>query len=466
MGSGVSGCFGTRAHGCVEQYAHILRSYLQNGLPQSFGELVGLEDELEVRKVGHSPEQCRVRPRLEENGHVDPVHRRSIHLHALEAQLLQCVQIPSVPSEHFVHPGGAQMSGEPHGFGVRLLNGSQAAYPFLRRVPGRALEVWTTQDAPFHPRVGSGYGHEQARVNGLVGAAKANDGEPHFDVAMQDRAPPMNRPFRPQGKTMDGGAEGHESERVLLCSQCLVPLMRGSQILNDPLPYSQLVYRYQLEMALLATRSTFPCYQLSSPNGTRADIVMVSWDSVSDKLQIDDEATDETQHAAAGDRWFQGFAGQRVRCEHCKTHLGWRFQPTVATQSAVYRGIFPPGLEPAAFPMAGLILTKMKPRDARMSLRETSGGGDANSGQDDGNPLNDRLRMEITRDDARAELGDDDSVSIVGTLLVHQLQSAMMAAPAGEEVESPNSRKSRQAMDAVRRHTISLAERFADHDEG
>jgi hypothetical protein len=73
--------------------------------------------------------------------------------------------------------------------------------------------------------------------------------------------------------------------------------------------------------------------------------------------------------------------------------------------------------------------------------------------------------MEMTMEDARTDIGDKSSRSLVGALLIGQLKRAMDDEAAPAEEQTPAERANKSAMDALRAFTIGLANRLADHDD-
>mmetsp|Transcript_40715 Transcript_40715/g.100597 ORF Transcript_40715/g.100597 Transcript_40715/m.100597 type:complete len:397 (+) Transcript_40715:43-1233(+) len=288
--------------------------------------------------------------------------------------------------------------------------------------------------------------------------------------------------------------------RLLLCAQCFSQIARGSDVLCDRLPANPSTYAYNLDLSLGAD-DNFWCYQLSMRDGNRADVITLYSENVETRIEEDlshvyraqptvqpvAAAAAAAPAAAAGaptaaiaslekqgpEVWFEGYAQERARCRTCKAHVGWLFTPVVPMQSATYSGMFPPGMEPLARPFAGLIVTKLKPQDANATLSEEIDKYVAEPGNEvlaNELAISTQLRMEMTMEDARQDIGNKNDRTMVGALLVGQLQKAIREGDLADGEEdfpemSAAEKKSKNAMDALRMFTIGLANKLADHDD-
>lgn len=308
--------------------------------------------------------------------------------------------------------------------------------------------------------------------------------------------------------------------RSLLCAQCFAPISSGRDVRTERLPENAAcVYAYNLDLSLGAA-DFFWCYQISMRIGGRADVIAIDAERVGSRLEPDSAHALHEPHAftpaaepdrahalleppaptpaaapaaagapatldaararapaaaeatgAAPEVWFHGYTHTRARCRACKAHVGWLFDPVVPVQSATYAGLFPPGLEPPAKPFVGLIVTKLKPHDADVTLSAeidayVCAPGHESLANDLAIPA--ELRLELTMEDARHDIGNKNERSLVGALLIGQLQRAMSEPPDGApgvEALTAEERKSKDAMDALRKFTIGMANKLADHDD-
>mmetsp|Transcript_22273 Transcript_22273/g.74956 ORF Transcript_22273/g.74956 Transcript_22273/m.74956 type:complete len:206 (+) Transcript_22273:54-671(+) len=102
-----------RAHGVVEEHAHVWRRLRRDGLPQGPGLAVTLQDKLDLWIGPDDPQQRLVRARPLQDGHVHAVHGGGVHLHAVETQALQLPHVVAVPAEHLVYARRAEVRSEP-----------------------------------------------------------------------------------------------------------------------------------------------------------------------------------------------------------------------------------------------------------------------------------------------------------------------------------------------------------------
>lgn len=315
----------------------------------------------------------------------------------------------------------------------------------------------------------------------------------------------------PAAAPAEAPAIAAKTSRVLLCAQCFAPVAKGSDVLADKLPNSASVYAYNLDISLGSELEMFWCYQISMQSGNRADVLTIYTSCVANRVEADttrplvdptkvlvaettaaaapgadddkevvvyegdfpEFAASATEAARAStladsDVWFEGYSHTVARCRTCRTQLGWLFEPVVPVQSATYSGMFPAGLEPPARPFAGLIVTKLKPQDADAPLSDEIDAYVTAPGREllaDELAVSAQLRMEMTMEDARTDIGDKSSRSLVGALLIGQLKRAMDDEAAPAEEQTPAERANKSAMDALRAFTIGLANRLADHDD-
>ncbi|KAG8462056.1 hypothetical protein KFE25_011506 [Diacronema lutheri] len=248
--------------------------------------------------------------------------------------------------------------------------------------------------------------------------------------------------------------------RSLLCAQCFAPISSGRDVRTERLPENAAcVYAYNLDLSLGA--ADFFCGR-----------ARCRWRACHARRRARARAPAAAEATgAAPEVWFHGYTHTRARCRACKAHVGWLFDPVVPVQSATYAGLFPPGLEPPAKPFVGLIVTKLKPHDADVTLSAeidayVCAPGHESLANDLAIPA--ELRLELTMEDARHDIGNKNERSLVGALLIGQLQRAMSEPPDGApgvEALTAEERKSKDAMDALRKFTIGMANKLADHDD-